>query len=115
MRRYETVVVLSVVGGEQELKDEIKKLETFIASKGAKNLNVERAGTKELGYKMKKQSVGHYVYFKYEVEAENNSKDLFITEEMAGLLENLRAELDYTQLACQMSFLTQSWEFNWGK
>lgn len=69
MRRYETVVVLSVTGGEQELKEEIKRLETFLSSKGAKAVQVERAGTRELGYKMKKQSVGHYVYFKFDVES----------------------------------------------
>ena len=73
MRCYETVVVLSVVGGEQELKDEIKKLETFLASKGAKNIVAERAGTKELGYKMKKQPVGHYVYFKFEADSEGSA------------------------------------------
>lgn len=69
MRRYETVVVLSVSGGEQELKEELNRLETFLGSKGAKNLQTDRAGTKELGYKMKKQEVGHYAYFKFEVDS----------------------------------------------
>lgn len=87
MRRYETVVVLSVAAGEQELKDEIKKIETFLAAKGAKNVVAERAGTKELGYLMKKQSVGHYVYFKFESDAEQpkaSSKVLSLTEEIQG-------------------------------
>lgn len=86
MRRYETVVVLSVAGGEQELKDEIKRLEAFLVSKGAKNVVAERAGTKELGYKMKKQSVGHYVYLKFDVESDEgaNSKAASITEEIQG-------------------------------
>ena len=88
MRRYETVVVLSVAAGEQELKEEIKRLETFLAAKGAKNVVAERAGTKELGYKMKKQSVGHYVYFKFDVETDPNesvnTKAASITEEIQG-------------------------------
>lgn len=79
MRRYETVAILSVVGGEQELKEEIKKLETFLAAKGAKNIVADRAGTKELGYKMKKQAVGHYVYFKFEVESDSGDS---VTEEI---------------------------------
>lgn len=85
MRRYESVVVLSVAAGEQEIKEEIKKIETFLAAKGAKNVVAERAGTKELGYLMKKQSVGHYVYFKFESDAEQpkaGSKTLSLTEEI---------------------------------
>ncbi len=86
MRSYETVAVLSVAKGEQDLQETIKRLEGFLSSKGAASLKTERVGTKELGYVMRKQAVGHYVYFKFDVEGQDekevSSKATALTEEI---------------------------------
>jgi ribosomal protein S6 len=84
MRSYETVAVLSVAKGEQDLQESIKRLETLLTAKGSSNLKTERVGTKELGYVMRKQAVGHYVYFKFDVTGETETE---VSKTSTSLLE----------------------------
>lgn len=71
MRKYETVVVVGADLPEARVKEEAGKIEGFLASQGAKDVRLDRWGTKELGYRMHKHSVGNYLCFHYESE---NSK-----------------------------------------
>lgn len=68
MRKYETVVVVGADLPEARLKEEVTKIEGFLSSQGAKDVKLDRWGTKELGHRMRKHSVGNYLCFTYETE-----------------------------------------------
>ena len=80
MKSYETVVLISADGGETQIKEDIKKIEGILSSKGAKSVSVDRWGTKVLGYRMKGKTVAHYAAFKFE------SENTQLPNDVAGVL-----------------------------
>jgi ribosomal protein S6 len=68
MRKYETVIVVGADLPEARVKEEVTKIEGFLASQGAKDVKLDRWGSKELGYRMKKHKVGNYLCFTYETD-----------------------------------------------
>lgn len=68
MRKYETVVVMGADLPEARFKEEVTKIEGVLASLGARDVRLDRWGTKELGHRMRKHSVGNYLCFTYETE-----------------------------------------------
>jgi len=53
---------------EAKVKEEVSKIEGVLASLGAKEVKLDRWGTKELGHRMRKHSTGNYLCFTYETE-----------------------------------------------
>jgi ribosomal protein S6 len=68
MRKYETVVVMGADLPEAKVKEEVNRIEGFLAAQGARDVKLDRWGTKELGHRMRKSSVGNYLCFTYETE-----------------------------------------------
>ncbi len=66
MRKYETVMILSPELGEGQLKDELKKFENFLSSRGATNIKVERWAKRELGFRMRKHKLGSFAFVNFE-------------------------------------------------
>lgn len=66
MRKYETVVVLTTTLNENELNDEIRKVQDIIEANGGSNVTVQRWGRKEIAYTAKKQKFGNYMAFYFE-------------------------------------------------
>jgi len=66
MRKYETVLVLNPDLSEADLKEELKKIEGQLQTNGAQNIRTDRWGKKELGFRMRKRTTGHYVCLMFE-------------------------------------------------
>lgn len=60
---YEKIVLLLPTLSEEEVKDVINKITSFITDNGGEVLKIENWGKKKLAYKLNKQSKGYYVLF----------------------------------------------------
>ncbi len=80
MRKYETILIMNPDLSEGDLKTEVSKIESQLTSHKAQSIRSDRWGKKELGYRMKKKSVGSYV----SVHFEGNTSEL--VDEMTSLL-----------------------------
>jgi small subunit ribosomal protein S6 len=69
MRKYETILIMNPDLSEADLKTEISKIEGQLTSLSAQNIQSDRWGKKELGYRMKKRSVGNYVCTRFESDS----------------------------------------------
>ena len=68
MRKYETVLVLNPDLSEADLKEELKKIENLVQANGGQSIHTDRWGKKELGFRMRKRTVGQYVCLTFESE-----------------------------------------------
>lgn len=65
MRKYETILILRPELTEEQMNEEVKKVEAFIQDKGARDLKVEEWGRREIAFEMQKVRHGWYVCLKY--------------------------------------------------
>ena len=68
MRKYETIVVFNSALGENELNAEVSRVQALLESNGAKDVEAQRWGRKEIAYTVKKQKFGNFVAFEYASE-----------------------------------------------
>lgn len=66
---YETVMVVSLKNGEENVQKIVEKFKTFI-EKNATLKNVDEWGKRKLAYLINKESEGYYVLFDFESTAE---------------------------------------------
>lgn len=66
VRNYESVVIFKSNLNDSQLKDEMKRVETLLASNQATVSKVESLGRKELAYNLNKQRYGVYVVYSYQ-------------------------------------------------
>ena len=60
MNHYETVFILNPVLSEDQIKETVKKYESFLTSKGAKMIFIENWGLKKLAYPIQNKKSGFY-------------------------------------------------------
>lgn len=65
MRKYETILILRPDLTEEQMNEEVKKVEAFIQDNGARELSVEHWGRREIAFEMQKVRHGWYVCLKY--------------------------------------------------
>tara|TARA_Y100001980_G_C14359784_1_gene168074 strand:- start:296 stop:640 length:345 start_codon:yes stop_codon:yes gene_type:complete len=68
MNQYETVFILNPVLSEDQIKEAVKKFETFLIDKGANFINKENWGLKKLAYPIQNKKSGFYHLFEFAVE-----------------------------------------------
>ena len=68
MNQYEAVFILNPVLSEDQIKEAVKKFESFLNSKGAKFINKENWGLKKLAYPIQNKKSGFYHLFEFIVE-----------------------------------------------
>ena len=68
MSQYEAVFILNPVLSEEQIKEAVKKLESFLIDKGAKFVNKENWGLKKLAYPIQNKKSGFYHLFEYTVD-----------------------------------------------
>ena len=68
MNQYEAVFILNPVLSEDQIKEAVKKFESFLNDKGAKFINKENWGLKKLAYPIQNKKSGFYHLFEYSVE-----------------------------------------------
>ncbi|CAI8325514.1 MAG: small subunit ribosomal protein S6 [Flavobacteriaceae bacterium] len=66
MNHYETVFILNPVLSEDQIKETVKKYESFLTSKGAKMIFIENWGLKKLAYPIQNKKSGFYHMFEYQ-------------------------------------------------
>tara|TARA_B100000768_G_scaffold62276_1_gene60285 strand:+ start:1035 stop:1373 length:339 start_codon:yes stop_codon:yes gene_type:complete len=66
MNHYETVFILNPVLSEEQIKETVKKYESFLTSKGAKMIFIENWGLKKLAYPIQNKKSGFYHMFEYQ-------------------------------------------------
>ncbi len=66
MAKYETMVVIDGTLKDTEIKKSITDIKSLL--KGAKNIEVNEMGIKELAYEIQKKKTGYYVVFNFETE-----------------------------------------------
>ena len=65
MNHYETVFILNPVLSEDQIKETVKKYESFLTSKGAKMIFIENWGLKKLAYPIQNKKSGFYHLFEF--------------------------------------------------
>ena len=68
MNHYETVFILSPILSEKQIKEAVKKYETFLTSKGGELLHKENWGLKQFAYPIQKKKSGFYHLFEFKIE-----------------------------------------------
>ena len=66
MNHYETVFILNHVLSADQIKETVKKYESFLTSKGAKMIFTENWGLKKLAYPILNKKSGFYHMFEYQ-------------------------------------------------
>lgn len=70
MKKYEIMFIVKTTIGEDEVKATSKKFQDVLKKDGAKNIEVEEMGQRELAYEIKEFKSGYY--YLYFVEASND-------------------------------------------
>jgi small subunit ribosomal protein S6 len=65
LRRYETIFILRPDQGEPQIKDAIKRYESFVTQGGGELIETEEWGIRELAYRIKGERRGYYVRMDY--------------------------------------------------
>jgi len=68
MNHYEAVFILNPVLSEDQIKEAVKKFESFLNDKGAKFINKENWGLKKLAYPIQNKKSGFYHLFEFTVD-----------------------------------------------
>jgi len=65
MREYETIFILDPNLGENEVKEEVGKIQNLITGMDGEIINVEAAGKRKLAYEIKGKTEGFYTLIKF--------------------------------------------------
>ena len=68
VRNYETVFIMTPVLADDKLKSTVKKYTDFLKKNGAKIINDEDWGLKQLAYPIQKKNSGFYHLVEFEAE-----------------------------------------------
>ncbi len=65
LRRYETIFILRPDQGEPQIKEAIKRYESFVTQGGGELIETEEWGMRELAYRIKTERRGYYIRLDY--------------------------------------------------
>lgn len=65
MKRYETTYILRPNLGEEQFSEIIERTNAIVTGDGGAIINLERWGNRKLAYEIKKETLGHYIYFDF--------------------------------------------------
>jgi len=68
MNHYETVFILTPVLSDDQVKEAVKKVEDFLASKGGEIIWKEDWGLKKLAYPIQHKKTGFYHLIEFKIE-----------------------------------------------
>ena len=68
MNQYETVVILTPVLSDEQMKETVAKFKKLLADNGAEILNEEAWGLKKMAYAIQKKSTGFYCLLEFKAE-----------------------------------------------
>ncbi|MDR3046926.1 MAG: 30S ribosomal protein S6 [Bacteroidales bacterium] len=68
MNHYETVFIMTPVLSEEQMKETVKKFESYLLEKGAEILHQENWGLKKFEYPIEKKNTGFYHLIQFDAE-----------------------------------------------
>ena len=68
INQYEAVFIMTPVLSEDQMKETVKKIESFMLDNGCEIVHQENWGMKKLAYPIKKKSSGFYHLFEFKAE-----------------------------------------------
>ena len=68
LKHYETVFIVSPVLSEQQIKDAVDKIKTFLVESGAELTHEESWGLRKLAYAIDNKSTGYYQLFEFKAD-----------------------------------------------
>ena len=70
MNQYETVLILTPVLSDDQMKEAVSKFRDFLTNNGAEIINEENWGLKKLAYAIEKKSTGFYILMEFKAQPE---------------------------------------------
>jgi len=70
LNQYETVIIMTPVLSEDQMKDTVTKYQGFLKEKGAEIIFEDNWGLRKLAYPIQKKSTGFYHLFEFKAEGE---------------------------------------------
>ena len=80
MSHYESIFILNPALSESQVKDVIKKYQSFLKDSGSKIIDTENWGLKKLAYSIQNKLSGFYVLIDFEHDGELNVMHSYETE-----------------------------------
>ena len=68
MNQYETVLILTPVLSDAQMKEAVDKFKAILAGEGAEIINEENWGLKKLAYPIQKKSTGFYQLIEFKAD-----------------------------------------------
>lgn len=99
MNQYETVFILTPVLSEDQMKEAVKKYETFLNDHGATIVHRENWGLRKLVYPIQKKSTGFYHLFEYNAPGDMIAKIEVQLKRDERVLRFLTVKLDKHAIA----------------
>ena len=99
MNQYETVFILTPVLSDDQMKEAVKKYETFLNDNGAEIVHRENWGLRKLVYPIQKKSTGFYHLFEYTAPGDMIAKIEIQLKRDERVLRFLTVKLDKHAIA----------------
>lgn len=94
MRKYEAVTIFDPSLNDAQLKDEMKKIETLIKTRGGQEITVDSWGRKEIAYPVGRHKFGHFVSFHFGVERDETGTHA-VVDHLVGILRITDSVIKY--------------------
>jgi len=99
LNQYETVFIMTPVLSDDQMKEAVKKYETFLSDNGAEIVHQENWGLRKLAYPIQKKSTGFYHLIEYKTAGELVSKVEIQLKRDEKILRFLTVKLDKFAIA----------------
>ncbi len=94
MKQYETVIIITPVLSEEQMKDTVAKYRQMIAKEGGELVHEEAWGLTKLAYPIQKKSTGFYHLFEYKADSSFVAKFELAFKRDERLMRFLTTSLD---------------------
>ena len=94
MRKYEAITIFDPSLNDAQLKDEVKKVETLIKTRGGSEILVDSWGRKEIAYAVGRHKFGHFVCFNFSVDRDEEGTHSLV-DNLVGILRITDAVIKY--------------------
>lgn len=99
VRQYETVFIMTPVLSDDQIKEAVKKYQSFLTDNGAEIVYENNWGMRKLAYPIQKKSTGFYYLIEFKAEGDLISKLELVFKRDERLLRFLTVSLDKHAIA----------------
>lgn len=99
MNQYETVIIITPVLSEEQMKDSVARYRQMITNEGGKLVHEENWGLTKMAYPIQKKSTGFYHLFEFQADAAFIAKFELAFKRDERILRFLTTSLDKHAIA----------------